>query len=286
MSIISFNIGYLSGMTNNLPLHPGYDFFQENMVQAVELFRNRLPTFIGFQEIDYQAKRSWFVNQLDTIAEKLQFPFGAYTVNWDKRYVPFPYWPVKVHFGKLISGQGMISQFPILTMKRIVLPKPERNPFYYNTFYIDRLIQIAQIDIRGSQLIIMNVHMEAYDKETREIQAAILKDTVERYTGKYPLLLIGDFNSRPPFKNLNEDMDNTIQTILSIPGIELALSEKEYSENPHQFFTFSSRNPVEMIDYIFHNERIEAIEYEVLQESGEISDHRPVYFKFMIKKID
>jgi endonuclease/exonuclease/phosphatase family metal-dependent hydrolase len=284
LGIISFNIGYLSGMTNNLPTRPGLDFFQNNMEEIIRLFRDYSPAFIGFQEIDYHAKRSWFINQMDSIGMNLKVPNGAYVVNWDKRYVPFPYWPIRYHFGKMISGQGLLSHHPIIRNKRIVLPKPDENPFYYNEFYLDRLIQIAEVDVQGTRMILMNVHLEAFDRETREMQADILKDTVIRYIEKYPLLLFGDFNSRPPFEEITMNDETTIRTILSIPGIRMAISKKEYLENPSVFYTYSSRDPVEMIDYIFYNNRIQAISFEVLEESGEISDHLPVYFKFKLNK--
>jgi len=284
LSIISFNIGYLSGMTNNLAVRSGYDFFHQNMEHAVEIFQDRSPTFIGFQEIDYHAKRSWYVNQMDSIAKKLKFPYGAYVVNWDKRYVPFPYWPVKVHFGKLISGQALLSQYPILNNRRIVFPKPDKNPFYYNAFYLDRLLQFTEMDVKGNRLLILNVHLEAFDTETREIQARILKDTVERYSKRYPLLLIGDFNCRPPFMNIQNNEEITLRVLQSIPGMHMTIREREYQENPAEYYTYSSRHPTETIDYIIHNERIQAISFEVIGESYEISDHRPVYFKFIIKK--
>ena len=65
---------------------------------------------------------------MDSIALYCGFLEGAYAVNWDKRYVPFPYWPPVVHFGEMLSGQGVLSKFPILMNKKIVLQKPEENP--------------------------------------------------------------------------------------------------------------------------------------------------------------
>lgn len=284
LSVISFNIGYLSGMTNNLPVRPDMDFFRNNLDMAIELFRDRSPTFIGFQEIDYLAKRSHDMNQMDSIAHHAAFSFGAYVVNWDKRYVPFPYWPVRYHFGRLISGQGILSQYPILSNRRIVLPKPADNPFFYNAFYLDRLIQVVEVDVNGNALILINVHLEAFDQQTREVQALILKEVVIHYIDRYPLLLFGDFNCPPPFCKVQDHDEATIRTLLSIDGIHMTVDDMEYWVKPDKYNTFDSRQPSEMIDYVFYNEMILPVYFEVLTGSTEISDHLPVYFKFIIKK--
>ncbi len=284
LSIISFNIGYLSGMTNNLPSRPDEEFFRENMDHAVELFRNQSAVFMGFQEIDYKSKRSYNMNQMDSIAYQAGFSFGAYVINWDKRYVPFPYWPIRYHFGQLISGQGILSKFPILSNKRIVMSKPQGNLFFYNHFYLDRLIQVVEVDVQGSILILINVHLEAFDLQTRELQAHILKEVVERYINRYPLLLFGDFNSRPPFHNVRNNEESTIRTIQSIPGIHMTVNAETYEDEAEKYYTFDSSQPSEMIDYIFYNEKILPVEFKVLAESAEISDHLPVFFKFIIKK--
>jgi endonuclease/exonuclease/phosphatase family metal-dependent hydrolase len=284
LSIISFNIGYLSGMTNNLPVRPDKDFFKSNLDKAIELFRDLAPAFIGFQEIDYMAKRSYYMNQVDSIANHTGFSYGAYVVNWDKRYVPFPYWPIRYHFGKLISGQAILSEYPVLSNKRIVLPKPKDNPFFYNAYYLDRLIQVVEMEVQGQILIILNVHLEAFDQQTRETQASILKEIVSHYIDRFPLLLIGDFNSHPPFHDVQNHDENTIRTLLSIKGIRMSVNEVDYMVDPMKFYTYDSRHPTEMIDYVFYNEKILPVSFEVLRESPEISDHLPVYFKFIIKK--
>lgn len=283
MSVITFNIGYLSGMTNNQPVIPDHNFFTGNLNRVIKLFNDYKPTFLGLQEIDFSARRSVYHNQMDSIAKRAQYFYAAHVVNWDKKYVPFPYWPFQVHFGKIVSGQAVLSKFPVLTNRRVVLPKPQNNPFYYNTFYLDRLIQIVEVDLDNQILIIINVHLEAYDKITREKQSEILYEVTEKYLTDFPLLLIGDFNSRPPFKEAKNNEESTIKNILSLPGIQMATTELDYRIRPEEYFTFTSRNPYEKIDYIFYNSKILPVESFVIRSSGEISDHLPVYFKFIIK---
>jgi len=224
------------------------------------------------------------MNQMDSIAIHAGFNYGASVVNWDKRYVPFPYWPIRSHFGELISGQGILSKFPVLSNKRIIMQKPEGNTFFYNAFYLDRLIQVVEVDVQGNLLILVNVHLEAFDRRTRELQAERVKEVVAGYMDSYPLLLFGDFNSRPPFPQVKNNEENTIRKLRSISGIRMTVSEEAYSSDPQKYYTFNSQQPSEMIDYIFYNEKIIPLEFKVIHESTGISDHLPVFFKFIIKK--
>ena len=137
-TVMTYNIGYLAGMFNSRPVETEKILFEKNMARFLELVNRVKPDFIGFQEIDFNSRRSFYVNQLQTIAREGGYRYGAAAVNWDKRYVPFPYWPPSVHFGRMLSGQAVLSRFPVLSTERVVLEKPTSNPFYYNEFYLNR----------------------------------------------------------------------------------------------------------------------------------------------------
>ncbi len=195
LSVMTYNIGYLSGMTNNRPVDTTQTFFQENLDRVQYMFRQLSPSFTAFQEVDFYSQRSYFMNQFDSLAHSTGYGYGAYAINWDKQYVPFPYWPFRVHFGKMLSGQGVLSSFPVIENRRIVLSKPEDNPFFYNAFYLDRLIQVCKINVNEDTLILINVHLEAFDQETREKQSRTLKALITDYM-ENPLILAGDFNPK------------------------------------------------------------------------------------------
>ena len=282
-TIVTYNIGYLSGMNNNISIRADRDLYAENLRKIKSFFKRLHPTFIGFQEIDFFSRRSFFANQMDSIAFYAGYNYSSVAINWDKKYVPFPYWPPTVHFGRILSGQGILSQFPITLNKRIVLPKPAANPFYYNAFYLDRLIQISEVEVNNQTLIIINVHLEAFDQVTREEQSKILINYIKKYIDQYPLLVVGDFNSRPPFSGVTSNSEETIRLILKIPGMVTAITERVYMEDPERYMTFSSDKPYEKIDYIFYNTRfIRNLEAETLHEAGMASDHLPVFMKFVL----
>ncbi len=278
-SVITYNIGYLSGMTNQKAVRPEESFYKDNMEKVVSGLKRHNPDLIGFQEIDFYSNRSYQVDQAEEIAHKLAFRYAARAVNWDKKYVPFPYFPPSVQYGRMLSGQAVLSRFPVLLQERIVLDKVAANPFWYNAFYLDRLLQIVEIEIHGQKVIVMNVHLEAFDKETRRVQTEFVHKKFNEFAKKQPVLMIGDFNSPSSHGN---DPSSTVHPLLKDPAIGTACPPSDFN-NPDAF-TFPSSQPIEKIDYIFFNKsRIKAVEYKVLRDFGQASDHLPVWMKFVLK---
>ncbi|MDH5474686.1 MAG: endonuclease/exonuclease/phosphatase family protein [Cyclobacteriaceae bacterium] len=283
-SICTYNIGYLSGMTNNLPIESNQSFYNHNLTKAKHLLTTLGADIIGFQEIDYRSARSFYVDQMSELAISANYKYGAKAINWDKKYVPFPYWPPSMQFGEILSGQGILSKYPISNNEITILEKPESNPFYYNAFYLDRLAQVTQIQLNETSLIVINVHLEAFVQETREKHAQAVLKLYLQYAQNYPVLLIGDFNSTPPFASNGYENDRTTHFIFDEPSIGVAIAENQYLLNEIENFTYSSLNPTKKIDYIFYNKnKILPIQSRVIHEASDISDHLPIWFKFTFK---
>lgn len=276
LRIMTYNIGYLSGMSNNLAIDLPESQVKENLNKAKSLLRKYDLDLAAFQEIDFNSKRSYHINQYLELAEACQFSNGAMAVNWDKNYVPFPYWPMKYHFGSLFSGQAVLSNFELISNELIVLPKPSSNTFYYNAFYLERLAQCVWMLNGADSLLLINVHFEAWDIKTRELQAEIVLEKYKLYEAHHPIILLGDFNSNPPF-----DVDSgerTMEILLNHPSLSMVTSKEAYQGNTAAHFTFHSEAPYEKIDYIFYNNRfLDQIDSKVVQEAGEISDHLPLF---------
>ena len=271
-SIITYNIGYLSGMTNNSPVDTDKSLFEINLNKVIYEFKKLNPDFIALQEIDYRSKRSFYINQQEELA-KLGYSYFGQTINWDKKYVPFPYYPISSHFGRIISGQTVLSKYPILQQERIELRRNTNNPFYYDSFYIDRLAQVVKLKINKQFLILINVHLEAYDQETRKIQMQQVKSIYLKYYKDFPTILLGDFNSDISYK------DAGIKLMLDLPDTDCAA----YDTNPGN--TFSSESPTERLDYIFYNNQyIKEIDAQILTQFELASDHLPLLLKFQFKE--
>jgi endonuclease/exonuclease/phosphatase family metal-dependent hydrolase len=270
--IVTYNIGYLSGMTNNRAIEKPKSLFDNNLQKVLLETKKVDPDIIAFQEIDYDASRSFNINQEEKIAD-LGYNFRARTINWDERYLPFPYWPISMHFGKVVSGQSVISKYPLKEQNRIVLQRVADAPFHRDAFYLERLAQIVKVTLNGKDVVLINIHLEAFDKETREKQFQEVLDIFNTYKKEYPTILLGDFNSRARNK------DAIIQKMFSQENIGNAAFNTENPEN-----TFDTKKPFERIDYIFYTKNsIEYISGKVLNEYGQASDHLPVFMEFKLK---
>lgn len=271
-SIATYNIGYLSGMTNNRPVPKPKDLFDTNLEKVKKEIKNVSPDIIAFQEIDYNASRSYHINQEEEIA-KLGYNFTARAINWDKHYLPFPYWPISMHFGKVISGQSIVSKFPLANQERIILSRAEDAPFYRDAFYLERLAQVVKVTVNQIEIVLINVHLEAFDKPTRVKQFNEVLAIFNKFKDQYPTILLGDFNSRA------RDKSAAIQQLLNSDKIGNAAFTKNNIAN-----TFDTKSPYERIDYIFYTKKsIEYVSGSVLNNFEQASDHLPVYMKFKLK---
>ena len=283
-TVMTYNIGYLSGMTNNLAVKREKGLFEKNMKRFLQLVNKKKPGFIGFQEIDFHSRRSFDINQLRTIAGKAGYKYSAAAVNWDKHYVPFPYWPPSAHFGKTLSGQALLSQWPILSAKRIVLEKPGNKPFFYNAFYLDRLVQVVKIKVGSKNLMILNVHLEAFERETREHQAEKVLDIYRSYKDDFPVLLMGDFNCVPPGAEQKKNFPGEPEHDFSNDKtIAFFIEEKSLKAAELSTLTFPSNKPDRKLDYIFYNhDKIECVKTFVPEIDS--SDHLPLVMQFRLKQ--
>ena len=243
LSVMTYNIGYLSGMTNNEPVPSNPALYAANLNKAVALIRSADPDIIGFQEIDFGAERSIGVQQLDTLAQRLDYPAGAQAVNWDVRYLPFPYGAPSVHYGQTLSGQAILSRFAIADHRRQVLAETSR-PYLSRVFYLDRLAQVVDVVIGRDTLSVVNVHLEAFEKPVRLTQAGEVRDLLADLATDRPVLLIGDFNAAPGATD-----DATLDRVTQDLPFERAVPS---SSDAEALATYPGDAPTRLIDHIFY----------------------------------
>ena len=288
-TVMTYNIGYLSGMLNKQPVRTEKELYDKNMQTFLNLISELKPDFIGLQEIDFNSKRSYYVDQLATITNQGKYSYAVRAINWDKNYVPYPRWPPSVHFGPILSGQAVLSKYTVESAERIVLQKPINRYFFYKAFYLDRLAQVVTILVNTKKLIIINAHLDALVKETREEQAKVILELYKSYKDDYPVLIIGDFNCAPPnatqLKNFpgapNIDFTNetTIALLLKEESLKETLLHPSEIIEEKKTLTFPANFPNRKIDYIFYNSnKIESVSSYVPQLDS--SDHLPVVMEF------
>ncbi len=293
-SIMTYNVGYASGMANSMPDVPGKDFFDKNLQTMIEMIAAHNPDILCVQEIDIESKRSLHVDQVGQINQKIGYVDAAFAPNFSKNYVPFPYWPPSAHWGRVYSGQAVFSTLPLKDQKIMHLDPPEIYSWIYNLFYIGRAIQRTHVTINGQKVYIFNVHLEAWDGDTREKQARRLLELYSEVKD-HPVIIAGDFNVTPSYATRKHDFpddsygivdyrgEKTIEIILSENTLSTAISRKRYLSNEHKFMTYTSVNPHMKIDYIFYNNRIKPVRSYVIEKKVEASDHRPLFMEFFVR---
>ena len=281
LSIMTYNIGWLSGMTNNLPVERSEALYKENLNNCVDALAKSRQNIIAFQEIDTDSDRSYNYNQPDSLAKRLGYKYKGLAINWDKAYVPFPGVNPKYFFGTVVSAQCILSDLEITDNSAEKLIKPINAPFYYNAFYLDRLIQKTLIKTNKGDLMILNVHLEAFDEETRNNHINRTIAVFETYRKKMPTLLVGDFNSPQWHDGIR---NSKLSKLFEMDNVANAIPDSIYKKNMARYNTFPSDKPIEKIDFIFYNsDKIKAVDAGVIQGIASPSDHSPVWMKFVIK---
>lgn len=287
-TVLTWNIGYASGLTNNLPGNASREEYVANLDTIVGILKNHEPDIAALQEVDFDCTRSYDIDQLEYIRQRTPYAYAAKVYDWNVRYVPFPYWPLIAHFRRVVAGQVILSRRPVEHHERIRLPKPTEKPFIYRWFYPDRLAQTVRIDMAGRLLTLMNVHLEAWGRLTREAQAHIAAELAA--AEDCPLIVTGDFNATYSKANRTPDIVKwhqtkaddyeTVQAFLDI-GLQSAFpDDQQYGPNEAATYTFRAEWPHIALDHIFHSGGLEPISVRVLQDTPPASDHYPVIARY------
>ncbi len=264
LKIVTYNMGYASGEKNNLPLPLTRAEVVKNLQNIVLSLKVLHPDILLLQEVDFKASRTFNINQMEYLAKALQMPYGAYAVTWNKQYLPWPYWPPQYQFGKIVSGQAILSRLPILKQELLKFPKPSSNPFWYNWFYLDRVAQKVTLQNEPQNFMLWNVHLEAFDAETRFSQIQAFAKWIQQEPSPWKLVA-GDFNTSHLESFVNK-------------------AQMEDSQTDPSSFTFSSFHPFEQIDHVFYDPHGWEPLAKGLVSNLYASDHLPVWAELKFVK--
>ncbi len=280
LRVMTYNIGWMSGMTNNRPVQRTDSLYHVHFQMVVTVLQQVQPTMLGLQEVDFGADRSRHWHQLDSLADHVGFPNRAAAVNWDKRYVPFPYWPFSSHYGRMLSGQGILSHLPVQHQVREVLPMPPSS-FLYQRFYIDRLIQWGILSWQDTSVALLNVHLEAWHQPTRQQQGRRVAQLADSLRHHHLVLVAGDFNAEPP-QRLSAHSGNHDSTLWPLQEKGFRSVTYQPGQTEDWMYTYSAVTPRLSIDHIFyHPAQWQPVSARVVTEVGDVSDHLPVVADFV-----
>ncbi len=245
--------------------------------------------FFLFQEVDVKSKRSYRINEIDALKNRMEDCHTAFGKNYDVFCVPVP---VTSPYGRVLSGIATLGRTEPLSSIRHSFPGNYAWP--KGTFMLDRCFLVNSYPLaNGRQLMVVNTHNSAYDDGTlRKGQMDYLHGflTAEFEKGNY-IIVGGDWNQTPAgFKpQFEKNIFDTIQ---------LSTIEADYLPWDWTWFydpTVPTNRRVAVpydpeiclttvIDYFLLSPNIEPVEIQGVNLDFVASDHQPVLAKIKLKQ--
>jgi endonuclease/exonuclease/phosphatase family metal-dependent hydrolase len=291
ITLMTWNIGYCG-------LDKDMDFFYDGgtkvatpeqqclkNLSAVKKFirENDTIDFFLVQEIDRSSKRSYHIDEFDTVSKVLEGYYPFFAKNYDVFFVPVP--PLNP-MGKVLSGLATYSRHQPSSSVRYQFPGEYGFPT--QLFMLDRCFMVNRYPlVNGKELLVINTHNEAFDPgEIRKAQMAYLKELLlsEYEKGNY-IITGGDWNQTPPeFKP--EFTVNKVNTDQMMMGSDYLPSEWKWvydSKTPSNRTVTAAYDPATttttVIDLFLLSPNIRMISAECINLNFENSDHNPVRIK-------
>jgi len=262
---------------------------EENLQAITKFIKEKDFDFILLQEVDVDAKRTYGINELDTLKKYKQRNY-YYAPNYRVKYVPMP---LSEPMGGVEAGLVTISKTDAKRSIRYAFPGNYAWP--KSLFLLDRCFMVNRYPTNnGKELLVINTHNSAFDDGSlKEQQLNILKEFIEdEYKNGNYIVLSGDWNQNPP--NLhNENFGNyTENTSFILTSIDDGFFSKEWQ------FTFDDlkptnraltenytegETPVTILDFFLVSPNIEIINIETYNLNFKNSDHNPVHLTFNLK---
>ena len=239
---------------------------------------------VMLQEVDTNSRRTFGIDEAAYYAEALGMPM-SYALNYSSVFVPFP---LSDMMGKVNSGLATFTDLTVSSSERIQLPCPFSWPV--RCFNLKRCLLINRIPVGDKELVMINLHLEAYDSgEGKIAQTKMLYDLLseELQKGNY-VIAGGDFNQTFPgayFYEPKKDgnwMPGTLEDTLP-EGFSFVFDDTKptcrlldvpYKGNPDpQYY---------IIDGFIVSSNITVQSAEVIETGFVNSDHQPVKLVFTL----
>lgn len=245
--------------------------------------------FFLLQEIDRRARRSYQQDQVARLAAQMPSFATVFSTNFNVPYVPIPLLEPWHAYGQVFSGLATFSRFQPLESTRIQLPGnfgwPKR------VFSLDRCLSVQRYPVEnGKQLIVVNVHNSAYDRngKIKYQQLELIRELLqaEYEAGNY-VIAGGDWNMCPPYFRFDGYMPGQTQgyTQLNIPADLfppdwLWLYDATFPTNRKTRDPFEAgKTFVTLIDFFLVSPNVKVQEVKTINLDFDFSDHQPVWME-------
>lgn len=249
------------------------------------------PDILMLQEVDSDSTRTYGIDERTFYSRYVSCE--AYALNHSCGFVPYPVPPM----GKINAGlyTGTMDMY-ISRAERISLPCPFSWPV--SMANLKRCLLVSYLPIEGSdsQLVLVNLHLEAYDDgegkiaQTNQLREFLLS---EYEKGNY-VIAAGDFNQVFPGTTEKYPLTHpelwepgvfpaellpetwTVSYDDSVPSCRLLNQPYDPSDTENTCYY--------VIDGVITSPNISLLSFSTLDKGFENSDHNPVLFSFKLQQ--
>ena len=301
MTVMSWNIGYGA-------LGDNADFFMdggtsvktadekrinENMQGVVNEITSVNPDIFFIQEADKDSSRSDHIDEYALLQNVFNNYNSTFANNFKVSFLPYPIPPI----GKVDSGVATFSSYPIIDAERRQLPIPFSWPV--SMINLKRCLLVSRVALEGTdkQLILVNLHLEAYDDgEGKIAQTKMLAEFLnsEAKKGNY-IIAGGDFNQIFSSADVNaypaqegkwaagqidvKEIDGNWQFLMDSSVPSCRSLDQPYENADKDTFQYY------LIDGFIVSDNITVESCENQDLGFKVSDHKPVVLKITLDEV-
>lgn len=296
-SLITWNIGY-AGLGDNM------DFFYDggkktrdtrartlaNLDSIKNFLTQNRTDFIMLQEVDFDSRRSYHINQVQGISQALNY-YAFYATNYQVSFVPVP---LNNPMGKVNSGIMTLSRYTPKNAKRIQLPG--LSPWPYRVLSLRRCLLVTRFPLNnGREFVLINTHNSAFENDSLKMEEMnfIRQIALHEYGKGNYVIVGGDWNQLPP--NFAPDkFGNAYETKAFKPlSIESSFMPSGWQwvfdpstpTNRYLDRPYSKSCRAIVIDFFLLSPNVQVADLSTINLNFKYSDHNPVKLAFILGPI-
>lgn len=303
LRIVSWNIGY-AGLGDDMDFfYDGGTRMRTSAARTVEnlngiidflereAYENRADIIL-LQEVDFDSRRSYRMNEYDSIRAALPEYLGWRGLNYETDFVPIP---LSNPMGRVESGIAIFSRWRPEAVTRYAYPGGFAFPM--RLFNLKRCLLSMAIPVRTAAngttgtvrtLYLNNTHNTAYD--TGHLRSGELAFLSAFLAGKRYSVTLGDWNCNPPgyvpsraavedehFSPLPIDRDDFPPEMTFV--YDPSTPTTRYGYEPYD----PAATTTTVLDFALCGPGIEPVAFETVDLGFKKSDHNPVVAVFVIR---
>ncbi|MBE5908296.1 MAG: endonuclease [Lachnospiraceae bacterium] len=303
LRVLTWNVGYCGlGEQEDFFMDGGQEVLpsskqavQDNL-EAIEVYLQQTDAdAIFLQEVDQNATRTSYINEVASFRSVLDGYASVFANNFKVLFVPYPIPPM----GHEDAGIVTFSKFDIADATRIQLPCPFTGIEKIGN--LKRCLLVSRVPIANSdkELVLINLHLEAYDSgEGKIAQTKMLAEVMKAEYAKGNYVVVGgDFNQ--VFDNVDDSMYPTVSDGNWVPGeVDTSVFGPEWTflmdtthptcrslEKPYANVSSDEDFQFYMIDGFIISNNIQAESVETKDLGFKNSDHNPVEVTLYLSEI-